>query len=59
MPEIVTVMCQISTVEPRFTGPLGPGKGFRPGISGGPVNRIVKYTNLHINRAFGEGERSR
>ena len=29
------------------------GKGFRPGISGGPVNRIVKYTYLHINPVFG------
>ena len=29
------------------------GKGLRPGISGGPVNRIVKYTNLHINPVFG------
>ena len=26
---------------------------FGPGISGGPVNRIVKYTNLHINPVFG------
>ena len=29
------------------------GKGFRPGISGGPVNRIVKYTKLHIKPVFG------
>ena len=29
------------------------GKGFRPGISGGPVSRIVKYTKLHINPVFG------
>ena len=29
------------------------GKGFRPGISVGPVNRIVKYTNLHIDPVFG------
>ena len=29
------------------------GKGSGPGISGGPVNRIVKYTNLHINPVFG------
>ena len=29
------------------------GKGFRPGISGGPVNRIVRYTKLHINLVFG------
>ena len=34
------------TVEPRLTKLLG-GKG------SGPLNRIVKYTNLHINRAFG------
>ena len=34
------------------------GKGFRPGISGGPVNRIVKYTNLHINPVFGEREKA-
>ena len=29
------------------------GKGFRPSISGGPVNRIVKCTKLHINPVFG------
>ena len=28
------------------------GKGFRPGVLGGPVNRIVKYTNLYINPVF-------
>ena len=28
------------------------GKGFRPGISGGPVNRIEKYTNSHINPVY-------
>ena len=49
------------TVEPRFTGLLG-GKGSGlvfGGVGLGAVNRIVKYTNLHINRAFGKGERSR
>ena len=34
------------------------GKGFRPVISGGPVNRIVKYTNLHINPVFGGREKA-
>ena len=29
------------------------GKGFRPDKSRGPVNRIVKYTNLHTNPVFG------
>ena len=29
--------------------PAFRGKGFRPGVLGGPVNRIVKYTNLYIN----------
>ena len=33
-------------------------KGLKPGISGGPVNRIVKNTNLHINPVFGGREKA-
>ena len=41
----VREMAKLITVRPRFTGPVG-GKGL------GPVNRIVKYTNLHLKPVF-------
>ena len=55
--EVAVYLLQFHSYRPFYSKtPIyraSRGQGFRPGISGGPVNRIEKCTNLHINPVFG------